>query len=172
MPGLIPGLAGAGGAANTAGGFYNTAGNNVVNAYGSPAANMFSKEYISSLQPGFQQQQQGLLGDLAAHGITNSGAAKADLTNLYTGESGAEAAGIAPLYSQALGQYGSIQQAGAGAQTQAYQNAVNQFYQALEDAGNDVTGGSSNPSGASGGSSGGGFNPYTSDYAAGVGAVA
>lgn len=134
MSGIISGLAGAGGAANTAGGYYTNAANQIASEYGSPAAQMFSKEYISSLQPGFEDQQRGLLGTLSALGITNSGAGKADLSNLYGQEAAGEAAGIAPMYQQALGQYGNIISQEPGAQNNAYQNAIQNFYAGISDA--------------------------------------
>jgi len=132
VSGLVAGLAGAGGAADQAGSYYTDALNKLVNQYGSPAADTFSKEFISSLQPGFKQQQQGLIGQENALGIANSGAAKANLSSLYGNQSASEAQGVAPLYQEALGQYGSLLSQEPGAQNTAYANAIQNFYQALQ----------------------------------------
>lgn len=135
MQGLISGLAGAGGAANTAGSYYQNALGQLINSTGSPAASTFGAEEIAGLQPGFKQQDQNLIGTENALGIANSGAAKANLTDLAAGQSSAEAQGIAPLYSQAEQQYGNILGQEPGAQNQAYQGAINQFLQSISDAG-------------------------------------
>jgi len=66
-------------------------------------------------------------------GITNSGAAKADFSNLAGAQSAAEASGVAPLYSEALSQYGGIISQEPSAQNQSYQQAIQNFYQALQE---------------------------------------
>jgi len=131
MSGLISSLAGAPGAASQAGSYYQQAMQNLINAYGSPAAQTFGKEEQQSLQPMFAQQTQGLVDQLNALGIQNSGAGSAQLGNLAANQSSTLAGAIAPLYSQALSQYGNIDAMMPGAQNQAYQNAISNFYGAL-----------------------------------------
>jgi hypothetical protein len=150
MSNLISGLAGAGGAASTAGGYYQNAANQIVNQYGSPAASTFANEYKASMDPLFQQQDQGLKAQEAALGITNSGAGKQGFTDLTGQQSAALASGVAPLYSQALGQYGSIIGEMPGAQNTAYQNAISNFYTGVQDIGQAAAG--LPPTGGSGGS--------------------
>ena len=140
MSGLISGLAGAGGAANRTGGYYQNAMNNEVNATGSPAAQQFAAQEQASLQPQFNTQDQTLAAKEAAMGITNSGAAKADYGNLAAGQAATLAGVEAPLYSQALGQYGQINAAMPGAQNNAYQQAIQNFYTAVSDAGSLAAG--------------------------------
>jgi hypothetical protein len=135
-------------AANSAGQYYQSALGNLVNSTGagSPAAQTFGAQEQAALQPMFQQQQQQLAGREAAMGIGSSGAGRNDFSQLGADQSATLAGAIAPLYSQALGQYGQgvLNQAGeqsqiagqgAGAAQNAYGNAINQFYGAAEQAG-------------------------------------
>lgn len=135
MPGIIASLSGAPGAATTAGNYYQNAANQIVSSTGSPAAQDFIGEQNAALQPQFQTQDQALKAQLAAQGITGSGAAKQGFGNLINNQQSTIAGVDAPLYSQALGQYGSIIGQEPGAQNSAYQNAIQQFYQAIQGAG-------------------------------------
>lgn len=164
MSGILGFLSGAPQAANNAGGYYQNAANQMVSAYGSPAAQMFSGEEMAALRPQFQQENQQMLGTEAATGLAGSGAGRASLGDVTAQQSGALASQVGPLYSQALGQYGDIMQEMPGAQEQAYQGAIQQFMDALS------TGASA--AGAAGAfgnpfaSSSSGFNPvYTSNPA-------
>jgi len=56
-----------------------------------------------SLQPGFQQQQQQLEGDLASRGIQDSGAASYDMGNLLGQQAATYASNIQPMISQGFG---------------------------------------------------------------------
>ena len=67
-------------------------------------------------------------------GLRGSGAGSNDLQNLVGTQSGALAGAIAPLYQQALGAYSNINSQMPGAQMNAYQNAINNFYAGLSDA--------------------------------------
>ena len=156
MSGLIAGLAGAGGAASTTGGYYQGAANDIVNATGSPAAATFTRLLNRSLQPQFAAQNAQTNAGLAAQGITNSGQGRSDFGNTMATQSGQIAGADAPLYSQALGEYGNIIGAMPGAQVNSYQDAINNFYQALSAAGSAAagvppTGLSGSPGPASGG---------------------
>ena len=79
MSNIVAGLFGAGGAANTAGGYYQNAANQMASMYGagSPAASTFLGEEKASMQPQWTQEDQALKAQLAAQGITGSGAAGA-----------------------------------------------------------------------------------------------
>lgn len=135
MSGIVGMLSGAPSAASTAGGYYQNAANELANEYGSPAAQMFGKEQMASLRPLFNQQTQALTGDLAAQGIAPSGAGRAAFGNLAANQSATLAGSVAPLYQQALGQYGNIIGQMPGSQVNAYQDAINNFYQAVSMAG-------------------------------------
>lgn len=134
MSGLIAGLAGAGGAANTAGQYYQNAAGQIVDATGSPAAQTFGRLQLAAERPAFQSSNDALSAQLAAQGLGGSGAGRALGGNLAATQSGQEAGALAPLYSQALGQYGNIIGQEPGAQVSAYQNAIDNFYQAINDA--------------------------------------
>lgn len=142
MDKIVGWLSGAPGAANNAGGYYNTAMNNVVNSTGtgSPLATTFGNQEAAALQPRFDQQNQALAAKEAAMGITSSGAAKADYTQLGADQAATLAGSIAPLYSNAENQYGAINAAMPGAQNNAYQNAIQNFYQGVSDAGSLAAG--------------------------------
>lgn len=136
MPGIIQALSGAPGAATTAGGYYQNALGQLVNATGSPAAQQFAGLQNAALQPQFANQDAALQSSLAASGITDSGAASKQLQDLVSNQSSTLAGADAPLYSQALGQYGNILGQEPGAQTNAYQQAINNFYQGVSGLGN------------------------------------
>jgi hypothetical protein len=124
------------------------------------------------MAPQFRQQDQSLLAGLNATGIANSGAAKADTSDLAGQQSAALAAGVAPLYQNALSQYGSIIGQMPGAQVGAYNNAIEQGYQGIQGLGSlagDIFGigggGGGAPTGTGSGGGGwgqaaGAFNPY------------
>lgn len=143
LGGLIGDLSGATYDANNTGSYYQNAMNQLVNSTGSPAAQQFGAEESASLKPLFNQQDQNLAAKEAAMGITNSGAAKNDFSNLTAQQSATLAGAVAPLYQSAIGSYGSLAGEGAGAQSSAYQHALDQFYNSLQMAG----AGSSNPYG-------------------------
>lgn len=140
MSGLIAGLAGAGGAANTAGGYYQNAMNNEVNAYGSPAAKIFGREQDAALLPQFNTQNQQMIDRINALGLGGSGAGTHDLQDVTGQQSATLAGAIAPLYQQALSAYSNINSQMPGAQMNAYQNAINNFYAGLSDAGSLAAG--------------------------------
>jgi hypothetical protein len=157
MSDLISGLAGAGGAANTAGGFYQSALSNEINAAGSPAAADFSRLQNAALRPEFQQQQTGLTDSLAAQGIASSGAGRSAFGNLAANQASTLAGVTAPLYQDAMNTYGQIDAQMPGAQEGAYNDAIQNFYQGIGAAGSaagDIFG---LPTGGGGG--GGGYTP-------------
>lgn len=154
LGGLMGILSGADYAANNTGNYYNEALAKLLNSTGSPAAKQFAAEQQAALQPEFKQQDQGLAAKEAAMGITNSGAAKADFSNLGASQAATLAGVTAPLYQSAIGQYGNIVGAEPGAQSGAYSDAMNRFYSALETA---ATGMPSMPQQSS-------QNPYTPSY--------
>jgi hypothetical protein len=128
-------LFGAGSAANTAGGYYQNAANQIATEYGSPAAGIFSKEEMAALRPLFTQENSALGATLAAQGLSNSGAGRALGGNLAATQSGQLAGAVAPLYQQGLADYAGIISQMPGAQNTAYQNAISQGMQALGAAG-------------------------------------
>lgn len=150
MNSIIGWLSGATGSGNQAkdqvNDAYQNAMKNVVSATGtgSPAATTFGDQETAALQPRFAQQQQQLAAKEAAMGITNSGAAKSDFTQLGADQSATLAGSIAPLYSAALGSYDSLNAAQPGqassAYNNAYQNAVQNFYAGISDVGSAVAG--------------------------------
>lgn len=132
LHGVIDFLSGASQNANDVGNYYNDALGRLLSSTGSPAAKQFGQEEQASLQPMFDQQDQALAAKEAAMGITNSGAAKADFSNLKGDQARALAGAVAPLYQSAIGAYGNIDAAMPGAQAGAYQSALNNFYNAVQ----------------------------------------
>lgn len=163
LGGLVKDVSGAGYNANQAGGYYQgaygPAEDKLVNSTGSPAATTFGNLQQAALQPRFNQQNQNLAAREAAMGITHSGAANNDFSQLAADQSSTLAGALAPLYSQALGQYGNLLSGGAagqaGAQTGAYNQSLSDFYGALGAAGGAGGGVPPLPSGGAGG--GGGY---------------
>lgn len=166
MSGIIGWLAGAPQAASTAGGYYQTAANQLATEYGSPAAQMFSKEYMGAMQPQMEQLNQQGLGQLAATGLGGSGAGRATMGDITAQEAGSLASGVAPMYQQALQQYGNIIGAMPGAQEGAYQGAVQDFYGALQSGAAAAAGVPSMPSSGMGYSYGGPNGSFFDSYAA------
>lgn len=161
MSGIIPGLAGAPQAASTAGGYYQNAAQEIANQYGSPAANMFSQMAMAKLQPDFQSQINQSAAQAAAMGITGSGAGRANLGNVTAQNAATLAGSVAPFYQQGMQDYAGVIGQMPGAQNNAYQDAIQQFYQAISSgaslaAGMPPMGGS--PSG------GGGYDPNGNYY--------
>jgi hypothetical protein len=150
MSQLISGLAGAGSAANTAGGFYNDAMQREIDAAGSPAAKDFARLQMAQLRPEFAQQNANVASTLAAQGLVGSGQGRALGGNVASNQSSQLAGVTAPLYQQALNQYGQINAEEPGMQNQAYNNAIQQFYTDLSMAGQAAAG--IPPSGGSAGS--------------------
>jgi hypothetical protein len=140
LGGLVSGLSGADYNAGKVGGYYNDAAGKLVDSTGSPAAQTFGAEEQAALKPQFKAQDQALSAKEAAMGITNSGAGKADFSNLQGAQSATLAGTEAPLYSQALGEYGNIEGQGAGAQAGAYNQSLATFYNMLS----QYTGGQGN----------------------------
>lgn len=132
MGGIIPALAGAPQAASTAGGYYQSAADQIANQTGSPEAQIFSKEQMAALRPMFAQQDAELTAENAAQGTGTSGAGRYNFGNLAGQQSATMAGSVAPLYSQAESQYGNIIGAMPGAQTSAYQDAISQLMQAVQ----------------------------------------
>ena len=106
--------------------------NEVTNQYGPSATKYFTAEQNAALRPQFQQQEQQLAGTEAAQGITHSGAGINAFGNLGAQQAGALASADAPLFSQGLQGATGIYSQMPGAQNNAYNDAIQQFYQALQ----------------------------------------
>lgn len=156
MSGIISWLAGAPQAANTAGGYYQSAADQIANQYASPAAARFVGEQNAALRPQFQMQDDQLTGQLAGQGLASSGAGRAAFGNLAANQAATLAGAAAPLYQQGEQQYGNIISEMPGVQNSAYQDAITQFYQAVQMAGEAAAG---VPPGAGGTGTGMGSNP-------------
>ncbi len=141
MSGIISAISGAPQEASAVGGYYQPALNTEWNPNGSPAAQQYIGQTEAGLQPGFTQEDNTLAAKEAAMVITNSGAAKADFSDLGGQQSAALAQATAPFYSQALGDYASTAGAQAGAEGGAYQGAISNFYGLLGDAASAAAGG-------------------------------
>jgi hypothetical protein len=114
----LPGIASAyTNAANASNAGYTDAEGKLIDATGSPAAAQFAALQAQGLAPAFAQQQAALPGELAASGLTGSGAGVNALGLLNSGQSAALAQADAPLYANAESQYGNLLGAGAGANT-------------------------------------------------------
>jgi len=133
-------LSGAPQAANQAGSYYQNAANDVYQQYGPSATKYFTAQQNPALRPQFQQQEQQLAGTEAAQGITHSGAGINAFGNLGAQQAGALASADAPLFSQGLQGATGIYSQMPGAQNNAYQDAIQQFYQALNSAGSLASG--------------------------------
>jgi hypothetical protein len=140
MSNLIAGLAGAGSAANTTGGYYQNALNNEINAAGSPAAADFARLQAAQLRPEFAQQDQQVASQAAATGLVGSGQGRSLSGNVASGQASTLAGVTAPLYQEALQGYNNINAQMPGAQVQSYNDAIQQFYQALSGAGQAIGG--------------------------------
>jgi hypothetical protein len=156
MDKVISWLSGASGAAGTTGGYYQNAANDVFNLYGPSATNYFTREQNRALQSQFNTQDQQMVDSLAAKGLARSGAGQYNFGNLGAQQSGVIAGADAPIFSQGLAGAANIYGQMPGAQSSAYQNAIDQFYQALG------TAGSAFGMGGLGGGGGGGGYPTTS----------
>lgn len=131
---------------------------------GSPAVEQFAGNEKAALQPLFDRQTQDLKAKEAAMGITNSGAGKADFSDLTADQSATLAGTIAPMYQSALGAYGSLAGGGANASANAYNGAMDQFYNAIQMAATGVPGGRNTTTPATNNSPNGAPpNPYASD---------
>lgn len=135
MSQIIAWLSGAPQAASTSGSYYDNAADKVFNQYGPSATKYFTAEQNAALRPQFQQQEQQLAGTEAAQGITHSGAGINAFGNLGAQQAGALASADAPLFSQGLQGATGIYSQMPGAQNNAYNDAIQQFYQALSMAG-------------------------------------
>lgn len=82
----------------------------------------------------FAQQDSDLTAQESSEGILNSGAGRAGLNTLAGQQSDTLAGAVAPLYSEALGEYGQISGQEAGAQTGAYDQSLQDFYSAINSA--------------------------------------
>lgn len=131
MSGLIAGLSGAGGAANATGGYYNSAMQNLINATGSPAAQTFGRLQLAAERPAFQSSNDALAAQQAAMGLGGSGEGRALGGSVASNEAATSAGALAPLYSEALQGYSNIDAAMPGAQSAAYNQAIQDFYSAL-----------------------------------------
>ena len=135
--GLVGDLSGANYDANQTGTYYQ----NALNQFGpggTAAADKFIPLESAALAPEFAQQNESLKAGLAASGITDSGAAKADFSDLAGEQSAALAGATAPLFQTALSGYSNTLSSEPGAQSEAYGNAINQFYSALKTAATGV----------------------------------
>lgn len=126
---------------------------------------MVGAEQSAALRPQFAQQATTLNAQLAAQGLAPSGAGRAAMGNLGGQQAAALANVTAPLYQQALGQYGSIIGQMPGAEFGAYQNAQQQFMNEVAMAGEAAAGvPPMGMPGGSGSSGGGGPNYGPSNY--------
>jgi len=140
LGGLVDILSGANHNASKVGTYYTDAMGRMIDATGSPAAKQFGQLEQQSVQPMFDQQNKALASKEAAMGITNSGAAKADYSDLAGSQSRTLAGMVAPLYQEALGSYAGLNAAMPGAQSGAYQDALNNFYNSVQMAATGVPG--------------------------------
>ena len=131
---IIPFLAGAPGAASQADSYYQQAINQAQGLGSGSLGKTIVSEQNAALQPQFRTQDQQLGASLASQGITNSGAAKAAYGNLAGNQSGVIAGADAPVFQTAEGVAGNLIGQVPGAETSAYQAAIQQFMQAASDA--------------------------------------
>jgi hypothetical protein len=154
--GLLNALSGGNQAGSAASGQYQQAANQsnkgyqnaeaqLVSSTGSPAAQTFEAEENAALQPQFRQQDANLAASNAAQGITDSGSGNFNGQELAGQQSGAIASADAPLFSEALQQYGNMLSEGAGANSSllgqgagAYNTADANANNSLIDAGQDI----------------------------------
>lgn len=127
--------------------------------YGPSATQYFTAEQNAALRPQFQQQEAQLAGTEAGQGITHSGAGINAFGSLGTGQAGALASADSPLFSQGLSGATGVYQQMPGAQNDAYQNAISQFYQALQ-SGASFAGGLGGATPGGGTSTPGSVDPY------------
>ena len=160
MSGLIAGLAGAPQAASVTQGFYGQALNNDVNAAGSPAAADFAKLQAASLRPQFAAQDAQLGAQSAAQGLVGSGEGRALGGSVASNQASTLAGVTAPLYQQALGNYGQVNAEMPGAETQSYNDAISQFEQAVASGASAFGGGFGGGGGAPAGGATAPPNPY------------
>lgn len=164
MSGIISSLSGAPNAASQAGGYYTNAANQIASRYGSPLANEYAAMEMGAERP----QQQALLNQAAAGaaamGITGSGEGRANLGNVDAQNSATLAGTIAPLFQQGLSTAADVIGQMPGAQNQAYQDAIQQFYQAVSMAGQAAAG--MPPSAGAGPSGPGQFSSGSPNYGA------
>jgi hypothetical protein len=164
MSQLIAGIAGAPQAANTTGNFYTGAANDIYSQYNPSATSYFTNAQNLALRPQFQQQEAQLAGNEAAQGVTHSGAGINAFGNLGAAQAGALSSADAPLFSQGLNSASGVYAQMPGAQTQSYGDAINQFYQALQEGASFAGGmGGATPGGGgvtpAGNGPNGGFGP-------------
>lgn len=135
MSDIIASIAGAPQAANSAGGYYQTAANDVYNTYGPNATQQFVRLQNEALRPQFNQQDEMLSAAQAAQGLGASGAGRANYGNLGAQQSATLAGADAPLFSQGLGAAAGVYGAMPGAQVSAYDQSIQDFYNTLTGAG-------------------------------------
>ena len=120
--GALGSMSGGGSSAGNVGNFYQNALGQLANGSGSPLAAEYINQERAAMQPVFDQQNRELAAREAAMGITGSGAAKADFSDLAGGQARALAESVAPLYGNAMNAYASILGGMPGAQANAFQN--------------------------------------------------
>jgi hypothetical protein len=140
MGGIVGDIFGAPQAASNAEGYYQNAANDVQGLYSGPGAQDYVEMQNRALQPQFRTQDQDLTDFQAAQGTTGSGASRADFSTLGAAQSAALAGADAPLYAQGMAEQAGIYGQMPGAQENAYQTAVAQGYQALDEAGEAAAG--------------------------------
>jgi hypothetical protein len=140
MTQLLGWLSGAPSAANNTGSYYTNAANDIYNLYGPSATSTFTKEQNRALQNQFQTQDQQMVDSLAAKGLASSGAGQYNFGNLGAQQSGVIAGADAPLFSQGLAGAAGVYSQMPGAQANSYQDAINNFYQAISAAGSMAAG--------------------------------
>jgi|HubBroStandDraft_4_1064222.scaffolds.fasta_scaffold00042_48 hypothetical protein len=140
MTQLLGWLSGAPSAANNTGSYYTNAANDIYNLYGPSATSTFTKEQNRALQNQFQTQDQQMVDSLAAKGLAGSGAGQYNFGNLGAQQSGVIAGADAPLFSQGLAGAAGVYSQMPSAQANSYQDAINNFYQAISAAGSMAAG--------------------------------
>lgn len=140
MSQLIGQLAGAPQAASQNQQYYTNAMNSEINAAGSPAATDFLRLQDAALRPQFAAADQQVGSTEAAQGIAGSGAGRNIGGGVAANQASTLAGAAAPLYQSALNSYSGINAAAPQGDEQAYNSAIQQFYQALSGAGQAAAG--------------------------------
>jgi hypothetical protein len=135
VSGLISSLAGAPSAASNAGSYYQNAANEISGQYGSPLANRYSAMEMGALRPQMKSIMDQASAQAAATGIAGSGAGRAMLGNAAAQNAATLTGAVSPLYQQGMAESAGVIGEMPGAQNQAYQDAIQQFYQAISMAG-------------------------------------
>jgi len=140
VSGIIGTLAGAPQAASNAQSYYTGASNQIAGMYGSPLANRFAAMERGVLQPSYQAGLQQAAAQAAAMGLAGSGAGTASMGNVAAQNAASLTGAVAPLYQQGMGEAAGVISQMPGAELSAYQNAIQNFYDAVAMAGQAAAG--------------------------------